>query len=278
MSKESMDMPQEWWEANFDKLVTKAHNDINHYAAIFVFEKEEISSSGVFVNTCGYEGILTAHHVAEALLKNPSFGLVISQTEHSFNVRSTHCVHVPIGVIKPYSELGPDLSFIIIRDQNVLGTIKRFKSFCFLDNRDLDYFKQPFQRMLWCVSGSPYEAAKMLPSPASGGRLKQFNSFLGEIIFDSREERDSFDYLKFIVPNGTQGYPKNYQGVSGGGIWLVPFTFDDSERMETVRTEIPILAGIAFYQLEIDNDQKFLICHGFDSIYTRLRETLRNWK
>lgn len=271
-----MDMPQKWGEELFEKLVQQAHCDINNYAAIFVTSKTEISASGVFVNTCGYEGILTAHHVAKPLLEEESFGLCISQAEHLFIVRSQYCEHVPIGFKQNYDDEGPDLSFIIIKDPKALATIKRLKSFCHLDNRDLNYFNEPIERMLWCISGSPYESAKFLPPPSTGGRLKQFSSFIGEATFKSHEQKGSFDYVSLIVPNGKQGYPRNYQGVSGGGVWIVPFTAEDDERKETLRTEIPILAGIAFYQEEVDEHNKCLVCHGFNSVYRNFRETLRN--
>jgi hypothetical protein len=124
--------------------------------------------------------------------------------------------------------------------------------------------------MLWCLSGSPFENVKILPPPLSGGRLKQFNSFICEAIFHSREERESFDYIKLKVPSGVEGYPKNYEGVSGGGIWLVPFTAEDTTNRDSLRTEIPILAG------EIDGQTKMITGHGFGSIYSRLRETLRH--
>jgi hypothetical protein len=94
----------------------------------------------------------------------------------------------------------------------------------------------------------------------------------------SRIERDGFDYIKLIVRSGDGTYPKDCAGMSGGGMGLVPFSYgpdDDPNDPKTARNEAPILAGVSFYQSEIENGERIITRHGYDSIYSRLRQSLK---
>ena len=147
--------------------MSRAAEEIRHYTTIFVIPKKGaagIAVSGIFVNTCGYFGILTAHHVAATVLENQTFGLCIAERPHGLWVESKHVQHVPIGFVpnNPNEENGPDLSFIIIRDENLLATLKSLKSFSYLDGKDLEYFESPLHRMNWLITGSPIEASNLV--------------------------------------------------------------------------------------------------------------------
>jgi hypothetical protein len=262
--------------------MSRAAEEIRHYTTIFVIPQKGakgIPVSGIFVNTCGYFGILTAHHVAKPVLENPTFGLCIAEKVHEKWLESKHFQHVPIGFIpgKPYDENGPDLSFIIIRDPNLLATLKSLKSFSYLDKKDLEYFESPLDRMNWQITGSPNEASQLVSVSPVDGPLVKYESFVGDAIFDSRTERDGFDYLKLRVPYGEHNFPKDYEGVSGGGMWLIPFSAE-SDDVNTIRYEAPILAGINFYQSDIVNNERIITGHGYNSIYSRVRQTLRELK
>jgi hypothetical protein len=106
-------------------LMVAGVHEIKHYTVIFVLRDKRVGS-GIFVNTCGYDGILTAHHVAKPVLENSEFGLCIAEHPHALFVRSENCQHVPVGYVQnnPQAENGPDLSFIIIRDANLLATLR----------------------------------------------------------------------------------------------------------------------------------------------------------
>src|SRR4051794_38362760 len=98
-------------------FLVKAFGEIKNYTAIIIFDDGRIGS-GVFVNACGFDGILTAHHVAEPLFKRQDFALCIAEHLHSVWLEPKNFDHVPIGYLpkNPNPENGPDLSFIIIRD------------------------------------------------------------------------------------------------------------------------------------------------------------------
>lgn len=256
-----------------------AVHEIKHYTVLFILKDKRVCS-GIFVNTCGHDGILTAHHVAEPVLESSQFGLCVAESPHSLFLRSEHCQHVPIGHVpnNPNEENGPDLSFIIIRDANLLATLRSLKSFCYLDTKDLAYFESPLERMNWCISGSPHEASKVIGISPDYGPLVMFQNFVGEATFHSRTVRDGFDFVKLKVPCGEGNFPKNCEGMSGGGMWLVPLSIDPNADPKTIRHEAPILAGVSFYQSEIEKGERVITGHGYDSIYSRVRQTLKALK
>lgn len=260
---------------NPQPLLEKAFEEIMHYTAIFILKDGRIGS-GVFANTCGHYGIVTAYHVAEAVMRQPEFAMSIAQRPHSLWLRSEHFEHVEIGHLSnnPNPEKGPDLSFIIIREKNLLAILHSLKSFCFLDTQKLDYFNCPLERLLWAVAGSPFEAKKTLNAdPRQGVPLVSVPSFIGEARFLSREERDPFDYVAVRVQTGGN-YPSNYEGVSGGGLWVIPLEGDEGGKVDTISHARPILAGVAFFQSAPANDERIITGHGYDSIHSGLRRTL----
>lgn len=204
----------------------------------------------------------------------------MAESPHNLLLRSEHCQHVPIGYVpnNPRAENGPDLSFIIIRDVKLLAIVESLKSFCNLDTKDLSYFQSPLDRMRWCISGSPYETSKMLGISPAFGPLVKFSNFIGDATFHSRTMRNGFDFVKLKMPSGKWNFPKDCKGMSGGGMWLVPLSIDLSGDTKTIRHEAPILAGVSFYQSEIENGERVITGHGYDSIYSRVRQTLKEMK
>ena len=114
-------------------------------------------------------------------------------------------------------------------------------------------------------------------SPVDGPLIK-YQNFVGETTFHSRTVRDEFDFIKLKVPCGEGNFPKNCEGMSGGGIWLVPLSIDPNRDPKTIRHESPILAGVSFYQSEIEDGERVITGHGYDSIYSRVRQALKELK
>jgi hypothetical protein len=131
--------------------------------------------------------------------------------------------------------------------------------------------------MNWCISGSPDEAKKEL-GIFHDGPLVMFQNFVGEATFHDRIERAGFDFVKLKMPSGEWNFPKDCKGMSGGGMWLVPLSIDPNGDPKTIRHEAPILAGVSFYQSEIENGERVITGHGYDSIYSRVRQTLKEMK
>jgi hypothetical protein len=87
--------------------------------------------SGTLVKTCGFEGILTAYHVAAEVSRRGVFGLCILDEWHNFCGPVTGLEDVPVGASPSNSppETGPDLSFLIIRDTLLMAKLKELKEF-----------------------------------------------------------------------------------------------------------------------------------------------------
>ena len=256
----------------------KAFAEIEHYTAIFILPDGRVGS-GVFVNTCGYDGILTAYHVAKPVLESRLFALCIAEHEHALWLRSEHFEHIPIGQMPDNEEEranGPDLSYIIIRDPNLLGVLRSLKSFCFLDTQRLSPVNDPLDAQMWAIAGSPHEwKAVVEPGSASDGPLIRLSNWVGLGHFQSRTARDGFDYIHIDTWAGTKDYPFSYKGVSGGGLWLIPLEVDDGGDMQSVRHARPVLAGVAFYETDPPvGNRRVITGHGFDSIYSRGRKTI----
>jgi hypothetical protein len=256
-------------------LLAKASKLIKDYTAILAFEDGRVGS-GVFVNTGGVEGILTAHHVAKVVFEVPEFALCIADHVHELWRKSAHMQHIVIGDSSgnPEPKDGPDLSFIRIRDSNLLGILRSLKSFCFLESQKTRFFDSPLNLMHWAIAGSPHEFLVPIKPRGKDGPLSKLTNFVGDADFVSRMQRKGFDYVELAITSGQADFPKSYAGVSGGGLWLIPLEVDPNEDLKTIGHAAPVLAGIAFYQSEPENGQRIITGHGFDSIYSRVTQSL----
>lgn len=252
-------------------LHREAIKELHHYAALLCFQDGR-TASGVFVNTGGIYGILTANHVAVPLLNGEKFGISIAEYPHALWVPNGHFEHVKIGEM-PVDEdercNGPDLSFIIIRDTNLLGTLKSKMSFCYLDSQDLSIFEKPLEHLAWGITGCPHKDRVV----SDGGQNVGLYSFAGMAGFLNRKERNDFDFLQLRMPCDGEEYPADYEGLSGGGMWAITFKLNTDGQFEYLR---PVLAGISFYQSAPDNGWRIVTGHGFDSIYRRVRNALKD--
>jgi len=61
--------------------------------------------------------------------------------------------------------------------------------------------------------------------------------------------------------------PESFKGVSGGDLWLFCDFFQMSEPPQELTRNDYVLAGIAFWQDQIDANTPFVRCHGSRSIY-----------
>ncbi|HOC01152.1 MAG TPA: hypothetical protein PKM43_20680, partial [Verrucomicrobiota bacterium] len=87
-------------------------------------------------------------------------------------------------------------------------------------------------------------------------------------------EQDEHDYLRLKVYDPAHGFPSNYGGVSGGGIWMVPLEMDPDKGPHTAKAAELFLAGVCCYQHEPLPDGREVEGHGPRSVYRRMREVL----
>lgn len=253
--------------------IENASKVIKDYTAIFIFEDGQIGS-GTFVTACGFDGVLTAWHVAEHLSRFQEFALCVADYPHGFWISSEIAEHVPVGVIPKNSapEDGPDLSFLIIRDADLLKKLRMEKSFYPLDSSRSPSFHPLLNQRIWGIAGTFCESLKRIEENYHGGPLSRLFNVVGAGFFPFETlQRGDFDYLKLKVPSGEHHFPDNYNGMSGGGFWIMPMQIDPSGN---IRHRSPVLAGVEFAQSGWGNRERILTGHGPRSIYARLRQAL----
>jgi hypothetical protein len=83
---------------------------------------------------------------------------------------------------------------------------------------------------------------------------------------------NEYDYLEFPVRyNESIDVPESFGGCSGGGLWQVRLILKDG----TITHERPILSGVAFYQTDLVDNQRTILCHGRVSIYRHVIDALK---
>lgn len=78
-------------------------------------------------------------------------------------------------------------------------------------------------------------------------------------------DHDEFDLIEFEMDTSLPQVIKNFQGVSGGGVWAVQiFPSGDGNKFDSTET----LVGVAFYQLGLKGNIQTVRCHGPKTIRT----------
>jgi hypothetical protein len=258
----------------FNAHISRAQEPLKKYMVGFVGSDFWPIGSGTLVKTCGFEGILTAHHVTAEILRRGVIGLCIVDQSHLFCGPVSGLEDVPVGASPSNSppEKGPDLSFLVIRDSLMMAILKEFKEFYSL-------CKQPQlhpilgNRHAWSITGTISDLS--VKTETDDGTRAKIRQFIGGGRYQHEIKRDGeFDYIHLIVPSGPDHFPKDYRGMSGGGFWLLPMEISGSKDPSTIRHRPPILAGVEFAQLEHNRGQRVLVGHGPHSIYCCLKASI----
>src|SRR5439155_13285971 len=106
---------------------------------------------------------------------------------------------------------------------------------------------------IWGVAGTDSDTSRRVQEDYMGGPLTKIRNFVGTGIFSWQTlKKGDFDYLKLSVPSGQFGFPYRYEGMSGGGFWLLPMEIDGNSDVNTIGLRPPILTGVEFSQLDRD--------------------------
>jgi len=227
----------------------------------------ELKGSGSLVAIENVHGILTAHHVANEFTHTDQLGLTFMEAEHRYQIPWQHIRHVEIaspenGVYGPY---GPDLSFLVIPDAYI-GTIKTYRSFYLLkrrDDRTIIENDQEAKRDPWFVCGTIGERSTDEKPGRGFSKVKGLYGLAGMSFAEKIYEKGGFDYVEVKAERRPDDTPQSYGGISGGGLWRVPLIINGKGVVSVKQYE---LAGVAFYQTELDNGFRFLRCHGPNSL------------
>jgi len=160
---------------------------------------------------------------------------------------------------------GPDLAVAMVPEDVVGRIMVGSKAFYNLETRRARMVDGPPEadEGLWGLLGVVEEWSSDLPPERGFKRVKGFRSFFGCGPVSGFAERGLFDYLTFETRFGAQYEgPKNYGGMSGGGIWQVLV----KKLNGAVTVSECLLCGVAYYQSVVE-DGIDLACHGRRSVY-----------
>lgn len=225
-------------------------------------ERLALAGTGTLLVTEKAHFILTARHVwDEALSEADQIGLTLKpERDHKYGVSRDE--FVVFGLPRPaeWNEWGPDLALLRIPAESV-GTIGAYKSYRNVQGR-LDINAEVLE--VTVLMGTPAELGEFTDTHAE---MQITGMFLGP---EKVQEQDGFDYLDYEMDLSYPELPRNFGGVSGGGVWRVfLYCSQDGEIDWKVQ-----LHGTAYYQLPIVENHRTVRCHGPKSI-TAVLNTIR---
>ena len=230
--------------------------------------KFEIFGSGVLVRKGNRFGVLTAHHCVHKL----RLGSFDSDTLFLVLKRCHRVVLLPIILVKhalaiPKANKEPDLAFIEILPSPQLGSIRAIASFWPLDETHFNISKgfvgieKPFT-----VIGFPGAYHQTNIEGNTTHKIIKHTAFFYAIGQDSIRERDGWDYIEANNRYGGKNeLPKSFEGVSGGPVWGLQISRDETNGELSLKTFS--LIGIAFLQIRISKQELRVRAHFIKSIY-----------
>lgn len=253
------------WDYTIGFLKLEAHEG---------YENAILLGSGVLVRVDDTYAILTAQHVVEVIPKNELVGLILSNKKETskFDSNLVEFVEIARGHI---DSIGPDIAVIILPLQ-VATDLEAKKSFYNLGIRKDDLLTNSVEENqgLWFAQGFVEERTKIDTDIRKPAIVKSFCQFSAAGGPEDYEETDEFDYYKFPIDTELQNSsPKDYGGISGGGLWQVILREDNNKEIEI---EEVILRGVNFYQFPLVNGKTGLRCHGYKSVYDIAYDVLSN--
>jgi hypothetical protein len=232
--------------------------------------------SGTFLQVLGIHGILTAHHVVEALQSCDRLGLALKLPyEHRWTipVNSLHFINIGIPV-EP--EWGPDLAVILL-PEDAIGHVKSLQTFYNLGKSKNEYVGSQLllRTGAWGVSGFPQVLTQQGGYDTRFIFSEGYKGVLGFVAPPREWVRGEYDYFEVDVSwSNDDTVPKDYRGVSGGGLWHIPLSRRGGSALEHGR---PTLAGVAFYQTSVEQSKRTIRCHGANSIYEKVYEAIEKY-
>ena len=186
-----------------------AHRLLNHSVGIIRLHNNQPSDdgqligSGTLVHADESYGILTAHHVLEAIPSRGQLGLIlpIAGTRHRYTTDVAHLEKGQIARGNMDCE-GPDLGFIRLPDV-YRGQVEAWSATTFYDLSSARYaaVSEPFNTKvgIWAVCGFPDEFTKEQESGRCFDSTKEYqgNCLLGHICREYSS--GSYDYLELTA-------------------------------------------------------------------------------
>jgi hypothetical protein len=213
-------------------------------------------------------GILTAQHVIPILRRSDTLLISIASYRHRCEVDIKNVDFIELSN-DSNNEKRPDLAFVLLRGSE-LDNIKAKKSFWNMSYWKSKVLSDPScpKSSLWIISGHPEAYTKTEGPSERAIEAKCFRNMLGYTCIKREFMEGEFDYFETGIFYKTEtNIPKDFGGVSGGGLWQIPI----SESQDgTVQANGSVLLGVAFKQTDIVGNKTEIICYGRHSIYNVL--------
>ncbi len=233
------------------------------------------AGSGTLVSIEGRNGILTAHHVAKEAMTAPegSLSICIKKDPHRPEISQRQLLPRQIGKESDYGN-NSDLSFIEINDTKLIASIAEDRSFFNLNDGEGDIISsiQVFRKGgFWRTAGAPKEFCRRVPD-RNGVHLFKVGFLCGDATYchNGNDPCSNLDELTLKVPiNGN--HPKDYDGMSGGGIWLI-YLNAQTESPDSLFCPKAILVGVIREQsVKPESDTRKIYAYGPKAIYKEMR-------
>lgn len=228
--------------------------------------------SGTLVSFGRQFGILTAEHVLRHLRngRDPDFSIVCARHTHRLAVDKDHIRSVQLPRASDNAK-GPDLALIVIDDTVCNSALRAKKSFYPIERFSPKMFVQLPQSSAMCfVFGAPAEWAAESGIRGTSEHVLATTQFVGRVQVTGAFNHEGHECLELAVRAGKDGFPSDYGGVSGGGVWCAPVTMNPDKGTSSMSYEHLELIGAAFYQVEDAAGCMVLRAQSFKSFPTLL--------
>jgi hypothetical protein len=235
-------------------------------------EKISFTGSGSLVTFGGMHYILTAGHVVSALKKYgcDALGFNISRSTIGFRIEVNALNNCFIWNKSPGGN-GPDLGLIPLPPDR-LGWFKSMKIFWNIDLKsDEAINRECSDDFIWAASGAPFEKATQKYNTRNYKTIltQHMGPWLANRIL--RHESDDFDYIDMLFEGKPDpGWPNDFSGLSGGGLWHVILYKDP--KTNSINLKYLLLSGVAFYQIYRSPQLTIIRCHAEKSTYLKIKE------
>jgi len=250
-----------------EQLTQDVNTHIRLFAVTMLITDNEdtpvIPCAGTLSTIKEHKGILTARHVWEEMKNHKNLLIMLGKVPHIVEVDVLNSVVPPIqSRNEKISTDIPDLAFILLPEPSISHLEAISKAFYSIDKRlnkeNMEFFKNKLG--YFTLFGTPEEWIDY--------QKQSVPSFIYSTYISEYFEHEGWDYqIMGINLDENPEIPKNFCGVSGGGIWKIKFFADVDKTNFAVENPIEDIAlvGVNFNQTDLKVRQ--IIGHGPESIY-----------
>ena len=251
---------------------TKEIHDLqrNYSVTMLMHDDEDINvipCSGTLAQIGRHKGIITARHVWDEAKKHEFLLTLIGQGNYAFETKYLEpVIPATIGKLHEFKVDVPDIAFIKLPAHYVSNLEASGKVFFNIDKRITDKsYHVDIKQGYWTIFGNLNERLEI--------DKKKVSSFVYGTGISRQFDEDGWDYYIIDLDiEENSDIPKDYSGMSGGGIWRAKFHCD--EMKEKFEIDNIIFMGVNFFQTSIN--RRKLIGHGSKSIYELLYQHVIN--